>query len=384
VIAIVGGLSVLSGALTMAGLVSIFIILLNCTFWFYEYQSEPGRVELKKLRFNASVLDARLKSERDRLGAVHLRKKALASQQLDEERRLTIEENSLKDSEKKEIARVGGMLQAELSTLNARRMELHRQRADKLKIVDDGVGRPLSKLRLEIAAIDNQAANELAFELKKLQDQYVTDYLNQFTVINAAISGIGPGFKLRLMRSGIHTAADVDNRIRRIPGIGPSRQASLESWRDQLKQDGLQKMPKALPADQLGRIHSRYSTLRGDLEMKRGMADSQYNNEAGRVKAPYENLFASLDVEQGKLLDTAKTRTENIQASFNQRCRTLQEKHAILQAELKRNICEIDRTNSDIQMSVFQLHWQKEKLMREIGRFDTLTFLRYAMRLIKN
>ena len=62
--------------------------------------------------------------------------------------------------------------------------------------------------------------------------QQLEQYLENFFIEHATIPGIGPGRKATLESYGIETAADVDKqRIVAVPGFGPAMAEKLIEWR---------------------------------------------------------------------------------------------------------------------------------------------------------
>jgi DNA-binding helix-hairpin-helix protein with protein kinase domain len=67
---------------------------------------------------------------------------------------------------------------------------------------------------------------------KDLFQQQLEQYLENFFIEHATIPGIGPGRKATLESYGIETAADVDKqRIVAVPGFGPTMADKLIAWR---------------------------------------------------------------------------------------------------------------------------------------------------------
>ena len=73
---------------------------------------------------------------------------------------------------------------------------------------------------------------------KDLFQQQLEQYLENFFIEHATIPGIGPGRKATLESYGIETAADVDKqRIVAVPGFGPAMAEKLMEWRRETEQE---------------------------------------------------------------------------------------------------------------------------------------------------
>ena len=301
----------------------------------------------------------------------------------DAQRQLAIEEKLLESKERSEVARVEFGLKGELSSIKNQRETLHKQRTDQMRVLDSGVGRTISELRKEISELDQAEAGELASELKKLQEKYLSAWLSAFKIIDASIPGIGTKFKLQLMRAGVHTAADVDFRVATIPGIGPARQASVRAWQAGLIQWAQKNMPQVNPAAQDMAIRSKYGAKKRDLEARRCIADQQYDNEAARIKSPYATSLTVLDGKQESAIALANGAVDKIKEAFASQRRICGQKSEKLAEDLKRRSSEIDAGNGDIQKAILRLHWEKGKLNHTAVGLQGLSFANYAKRILR-
>ncbi len=84
------------------------------------------------------------------------------------------------------------------------------------------------------AELERQRVQIAAFEAA-INERRLNAYLDQFEVVDAQITGIGPSIAAVLQSYGIETAADVPNLERQhVPGIGPVRRRALQAWRQRV------------------------------------------------------------------------------------------------------------------------------------------------------
>src|SRR5262249_52973271 len=102
-----------------------------------------------------------------------------------------------------------------------------------------GAAGALSKKKKQLEAFHAEWNSLPARRAARLQElerdrfkQQLEDYLENFFIEHATIPGIGPGRKATLESYGIETAADVDkHRIVAVPGFGPAMAEKLVEWR---------------------------------------------------------------------------------------------------------------------------------------------------------
>jgi DNA-binding helix-hairpin-helix protein with protein kinase domain len=94
----------------------------------------------------------------------------------------------------------------------------------------------LLKAKKDLEQLPESRRKALAnLEAGKRQAQ-LSKYLDQFEIDDAKIPGVGPGRKATLESYGIETADDVnDRRIRGISGFGPQTTANIVKWRRDLE-----------------------------------------------------------------------------------------------------------------------------------------------------
>jgi hypothetical protein len=281
-----------------------------------------------------------------------------------------------------EVMQLEVALQTALSNLYSRRKTLNEKEAGELGALDGSAGRRISTLDAQISNSSQAEANEMASRLKKLQDDHVSNWLSRFSLQSALIPGVGPGFKARLMRAGIFTAADVDHRIFGVPLIGPTRQAALTAWKGQLAAAAQRTIPTRLQPSEVAAISSKYSLQRSDLKLQRAAAHQQYTAAQAEIKARYALQRDAIGQEQAQTFSASQANIAAVRSSYSERCGFIERSQAELADGLKKTILEKDRSASEAQKQVLALRWQREKLRREVARFRNLTFGNYIKRLV--
>jgi DNA-binding helix-hairpin-helix protein with protein kinase domain len=116
--------------------------------------------------------------------------------------------------------------------------------------------------------------------------------LENYSIEDANVSGIGAALTKRLQQLGIKTAADVEyRRIRIIYGIGSTRAANLVAWRHiceaEVRRQIMQSPPPAIET-QIQTIQSHYQTRRTLLNQQERQTRQTIIQKKEEIRARYE------------------------------------------------------------------------------------------------
>jgi hypothetical protein len=115
---------------------------------------------------------------------------------------------------------------------------------------------------------------EVHAALRALQTSHIEQGLAGASVRAAALPGIAPGLKDRLIGQGIGSAADVNGPLPELPGLGEPERRSLLAWRDSVLAGLQSSRPGDLPDEQGEAIRRRYHGLHDEnnLAERRALA----------------------------------------------------------------------------------------------------------------
>lgn len=167
-----------------------------------------------------------------------------------------------------------------------------------------GLGRAIESYR----AIDKERLKELASLKSTRESRQIAGFLDQFSIRNAKIPGIGPAKKATLISFGIETAADVTGEaLRQVPGIGAVFTSRLMEWR-RSHEAKFRYNSKRTPQDAADEaaINRKYSNRKQQLEKQ--IRDGVSALRVGRVR------FKDLAARMLKDERVAQALTERAQA----------------------------------------------------------------------
>lgn len=102
---------------------------------------------------------------------------------------------------------------------------------------------------------------ELEVTLLTLQKTYIEKGLASHLIKDASIPGIGPKLKERLAEHHVLSAAQVNERVAQIPGMGKAKQLVLHSWRNIVNVRLNATKPARLSDEERAEINRKYQSL---------------------------------------------------------------------------------------------------------------------------
>src|SRR5215216_11384 len=104
---------------------------------------------------------------------------------------------------------------------------------------------------------------EIKAALGALQKSHIDNGLRMASIQEIAISGVGSQLKERLAGNHILSAADINETIAQLPGIGQEERQALLAWQRSVQETLKSIQPSALPQKQLEAIQQRFQALQG-------------------------------------------------------------------------------------------------------------------------
>ena len=221
-------------------------------------------------------------------------------------------------------------------------------------------------------------SNEISQLLEFKQKQYLKDYLSQYRIRDASISGIGDKLKARLETAGICTATDITrNRVTSVEGIGLNKSGALISWRDSLEKQARTKMPTSLTPIELKNITQKYESQRLSIESQRNNNQQMFSMQEATIRDEYSKKKQALGAEQTATQNKLNQELLVITNKYSQEYADVSQKLSQLELELQTEIRKQDEVISDLQKRVFACHWKLGKIRHELRAYGIISFGKY-------
>jgi hypothetical protein len=355
------------------------LVLINLALWIYRYRSDPSVRELAPVSARLRATDDKISATEHTIALANWEKTERQNQKAADEARLGKELKAAEAKEKKETDACQAALQSALSSIKARRRALNQQEAYALRKIHNDIGAKVSTLNGQIAALAQAESTELANTLRGRQEQHLAAYLRQFSLQSASISGVGPVFRARLLASGFHTAADVDfYAVQRVHGIGPVRANAIVDWRKSLEARARSTMPSALSQSEAAAIRAKYEGQRRALEDQRDREQRRQRDEEEKIRAQYRPLSERLNEEENDANAKTQAAISEIRARYAQQYRAIRETLSKLSDDTASKFREVDARIAESRKKLFSLHWEKEKLRRQLKPYEGIRFSKYV------
>lgn len=358
-----------------------FVAGLNIVVCFITYKTDASRIEFARHKDKAKQFVRQIREHKALMASLH-------GQQLDLQRKLGKKERELEARLNHLSAKVGAQLaklqagfQARLLSVQRRRQRTIVEEAAKLQSLQATLQRQTFTLNQKIAELTQAEADEKDRLLSALQENYILNRLQGQFIASSSIFGIGPAYKGRLLEAGIVTAADIDARINRIHGIGPTRQAALFRWRKILEQEARRTAPVLSYSDALA-IEAKYRPERQAYQAGKQQLQSAMEDQAESARQYFAAVRQSLDEEEQQIRFAAEQEENQRQQEYSSRAGELEAEGQKVKEEVTPALDELSKKLRDAQAQVFSLRWKSEKHHQEGRRYASLSFRNYLREIV--
>lgn len=353
------------------------LILANSLLLLRGFRLEPSAVELRGLKQDLGTAQSKTHAARAELATIQAESKALWQRASLESTNLEKILNGARADESRELDGADSSLQLQMNSIGSRRQAINQLEAAGLQDASGRMRTRLGAVKQKLADLSQAETSEISAILSSKQNQFVTTFLRERYIDQASIPGIGPGFKSRLRLMGVLTAADIDNRVYRVKGVGMARASSLFAWQSSLKATALAKMPKALTPAETSAIASKYAGQHQALVSEQNVLEPQIANAETSIRVKYNVLREPLDAEATAVRLSAQTKAEAIKKKYSERYKSVDGIRKKLKEDFEQSKSTIDEKIRTARGHLFGLQWNQEKVRRRLRGYENIRFSRY-------
>jgi len=255
-------------------------------------------------------------------------------------------------------------------------LSIGRDESSERAAIQRTLGSRVNDLRTKLNSLSRDETSEIAGTLVNKQKISLHTFLRQQSIRTATIPGIGTGFKEKLNRAGVMTAADVTlYRAKAIQGIGDARAKSLLQWRTDLEKR--HRLPAALSPDELKAIHSRFLQQKQQLTSALECADRDLDKAIRDLNTKFKGLRSPHEIKIE--LEEARLRVESttLQAEIAQRRTTITSAMQKRQLDIDSKSKHTNVQIREIRERMLKLQWQKGAADKELGCYQSVSFARF-------
>lgn len=139
-------------------------------------------------------------------------------------------------------------------------------------------------------------------------------------------------------------------------------------------------MPQVLSQSDTAAIQAKYQSQRHVLEDEKSREQRRQRDEENAIRAPCRRSLEQLDTEESAANTKTKGEVDEIRARYAQQYRSFREALSKLAEDTASKLRETDGRIAGARKELFSLHWEKEKLRRQLKAFEGIRFPKYVKR----
>ena len=354
---------------------------LNLLMCFIRYKHDPSQGEFQKFKKESQDFLRQVREHQTIVDAISAERLTVQTKLDEGERAIATQKSSLAAMLQKDLNAAQLELNAQLQTIAQRRRDISSSETNKLNSLQGSLGNKILELDREISRLKQKEADEKNSAQNTLQIYHAQSYLRSHSVMSSWIPEIGETYKTRLYHSGFQTAADIDHSVRRVNGIGATRQTALMLWRQGLEHEARMSAPN-LSAQGRQAIENKYRQTRQTHESEKQRLQAQLNDQIANARQYFADARQSLNAEEQQMWTNSAQNKITIQQLHDAEAATLDKRAVTTRNQTMPTINDLSEKFRAAQKQTFALRWQSAKREKEGRRFAGLRFQNYLRTII--
>lgn len=354
---------------------------LNLLLCFIRYKQDPSQTEFEDFKKQSQGFLKQVREHQTIVDALSAERLTCQTKLAEAESGFAAQRNRLIATLQTDLNSVQLELNSQLQGVAQRRRDVSSAETNKLNSLQGTLGNQVSELDRKISSLNQKEADEKNSALNALQTAHVQNYLRSHSVMSSWISGIGQAYKSRLYYAGFQTAADIDYSVRRVSGIGATREAALMSWRHSLEYQASQTTPNLSSQEKLA-IENKYRQARQTHEAEKQRLKAQLDAQIASARQYFADARQSLNMEDQQLRAVSTQKRMTIQQLHDAEIATLNNQAATAKNQAMPTINDLSEKLRAAQKQTFALRWQSAKREKEGRRFASLRFQNYLCKVV--
>lgn len=266
-----------------------------------------------------------------------------------------------------------------VADLNLQRQQLRQQEAAEMqRLMAEAAQRIAAWQRSEFAS----ETEELRHTLQTRQQEHQQAFLRRHPIQPQCIPGLDRTLVQLLRHAGITTAADVDERVLTLAGLGEPRARRLLTWRRNLDWPASKGMPKALTEEEIAAVQRQRESRRRFQDAQRQHERHRQHQEKRRLEERFQRLRDQVDEQERRLRHNAEQESRGLHQRLHQRQRDTEAERQTHRREADLRLEELDREAETLGRSSFSLSWRIDDLQRQQEASQPIRFSTYLRRIL--
>jgi len=381
-------LAILTSLLTEMPASELFVVFscvfgLNFLFCYIRYERDPSQAEFEVFKKESKIFIGKVGEHQAVMDAISVERSAIQTKLAETEREIAAKKSRLSFDLQAALNAAQLELNSQLQSIAQRRRDISTSETNKLNSLQATLGNQVSELDRKISGLKQQEANEKNSAANALQNSHVQNYLRSHSLMSSWIPGIGETYKSRLFYSGFQTAADIDSSVRRVSGIGATRETALILWRQGLEHEARMSAPN-LSSQERQAIENKYRQARQTHEAEKQRLQTQLNDFIANARQHFADARQNINQEEQQMRAVSAQKQVSIQQERDAKVVTLDKEAVAARNQAAPKLSELSQKLQNAQKQIFALKWQTAKREKEGRRFASLRFKNYLHSIISS
>lgn len=342
------------------------------------YRREPARQRRLRLLQDLARAQTAVQQVEESLRVCQQKREEQQNQLEAEQEQFDLSLRQLRERLRVEEDQIRSRLGEAVAELNLQRQQLRQQEAAEMqRLMAEAAQRTAAWQRNEFAS----EQEELRHTLQMRQQQHQQAFLRRHLIRPESIPGLDRTHVQRLRQAGITTAADVDERVLSLAGLGEPRTRRLLTWRRNLDWPASKGMPRALTDEEIAAVQRQRESRLRFQEAQRQHERQRQQQEKQRLEERFQRQRDQIDEQERRLRSSAEQESRALQQRQQQRQRDIESDRQARRREAERRLEELDREAETLGRSSFGLYWRIDDLQRQQESSQPIRFSTYLRRI---
>lgn len=341
------------------------------------YRREPARQHRLRLLQDLDRAQIAVQQVEESLRICQQKREELQNQIEAAQEQFDLSLRQLRERLRVEEDQIRSRLGVAVAELNLERQQLRQQEAAEMQ-------RLTAEAALRVSAWSrNQFASEeeeLWHTLQMRQQEYQQAFLRRHPIQLHCIPGLDRNLVQLLRHAGITTAADVDERVLSLAGLGEPRARRLLTWRRNLDWPASKGMPKALTGEEAAAVRRQRESRRRFQDAQRQHERQRQRQEKQRLEERLQRQRDQVDEQERRLRQNAEQESRGLQQRLLRRQREIEAERQSRLRESELRLEDLDREAEALGRSSFSLYWRIDDLQHQQEASQSIRFFTYLRR----
>jgi len=153
------------------------------------------------------------------------------------------------------------------------------------------------------------------------------------------------------------------------------------AWQQVLKARAQKAMPSVLTSADSDRIKAKYSSQLQALQAQRVILEHQMRQSEDSVRASCKTAREAIDKEASAATTKTQSKIDDVRSRYSERLKALDIVRGKTDDEFKRGTDAIEEQTGKERKHLFALHWEQEKVRRNLREYSEISLHGYIRRL---